>query len=612
MEHWDTTHDQESSSQTNREDRPQPTSLRSCSIHVPVIRASSGRSDRIGTIRIVGALEDFGPTPMATSREERQLVPDVMANISRWNAALAIDDVSAQSPVDLDRTTRTEVAAEVREKTQPPSKPPTPPPDIPTIATDTELRVRLEQDKAVWQREQQLAQLEWKRQALAVEHHRMDELEEEWARREEERAELLRSAQREYEQLERQLRTALANVEKRERRLNLAEAALEREQRTQREDVDVLRKRLASEQAHTTTLASNQRQALEQRVAQLESQLAAAESRAREVERDYTEYRQQQRKVPETRLREEISSLKGEIADLERQKAAEERAKAEAVANADRLRAQVEQLSVLVREERKKQEIQAVDELEKLRLKYLAREEKFVLDGDRDELRAIKKQLDELRGLHARATATTRNTKSPSRTSRRSAQSPTQRRPKNHQRARRTIEQRASSIDGARWRNDVDGDDAEVSVAAFSHSTPSPSNGRRIRGSACASDWDEVLSTNGTGSPISKAGRRDLGSPNSHGSALEEELAFEDDGELSSEHSSSSSDRHVQDRSEYASPRQHTPAIAPVPTTAAEQELKRLQRERELLLASGTYNGQSYLVRELDRLIAGVRGKMRL
>lgn len=35
--------------------------------------------------------------------------------------------------------------------------------------------------------------------------------------------------------------------------------------------------------------------------------------------------------------------------------------------------------------------------MEQLRLEYLAREERFILDGDRNELRTIKQELDELR-----------------------------------------------------------------------------------------------------------------------------------------------------------------------------------------------------------------------
>lgn len=38
--------------------------------------------------------------------------------------------------------------------------------------------------------------------------------------------------------------------------------------------------------------------------------------------------------------------------------------------------------------------------MEQLRLEYLAREERFMLDGDRNELRTIKQELDELRFVY--------------------------------------------------------------------------------------------------------------------------------------------------------------------------------------------------------------------
>lgn len=38
--------------------------------------------------------------------------------------------------------------------------------------------------------------------------------------------------------------------------------------------------------------------------------------------------------------------------------------------------------------------------MEQLRLEYLAREERFMLDGDRNELRNMKQELDELRCVY--------------------------------------------------------------------------------------------------------------------------------------------------------------------------------------------------------------------
>lgn len=181
----------------------------------------------------------------------------------------------------------------------------------------------------------------------------MDELEEEWARREEERSNLLKSAQEEYQRLEQTLRKSLADLETRERRLTVAEAALQREQEAKRDENESLQRRLKSEQSHTLSLAKKQTEAYERRISLLESQLSDAERRAKQVETDFAEYRQQQRKLPESRLREEIAALKGSVAELEKQKMVKERECEVAQANVQKMKAQLEHVSSLLAQEKK-------------------------------------------------------------------------------------------------------------------------------------------------------------------------------------------------------------------------------------------------------------------
>ena len=60
------------------------------------------------------------------------------------------------------------------------------------------------------------------------------------------------------------------------------------------------------------------------------------------------------------------------------------------------------QLGRLVRElqaVRREQRLVAERNMEQLRLQYIAREERYVLDGDRQELRSIKNELDDLKRL---------------------------------------------------------------------------------------------------------------------------------------------------------------------------------------------------------------------
>ena len=54
-------------------------------------------------------------------------------------------------------------------------------------------------------------------------------------------------------------------------------------------------------------------------------------------------------------------------------------------------------LALALKREREKSSTLARQELEQLRLEFLAREERYVLDGDRDELRTIRHELANLR-----------------------------------------------------------------------------------------------------------------------------------------------------------------------------------------------------------------------
>ena len=58
---------------------------------------------------------------------------------------------------------------------------------------------------------------------------------------------------------------------------------------------------------------------------------------------------------------------------------------------------QQQKLAKALVQQRRAQEEKTNKDLNSLRLKYLAREEKYMLDGDRDELRTIRRQLEELR-----------------------------------------------------------------------------------------------------------------------------------------------------------------------------------------------------------------------
>lgn len=129
---------------------------------------------------------------------------------------------------------------------------------------------------------------------------------------------MIKSAQAEYRKLERKLRHALAQVEVRERKLSIAETEAERAAKMGMEDLQVLQRRIRTESKHSITMAEQKASNLELRVKELEDQLHKAHGQSRKVENEYAEYRVQQRRTPESALRDEIALLRGKIGELVR------------------------------------------------------------------------------------------------------------------------------------------------------------------------------------------------------------------------------------------------------------------------------------------------------
>ena len=108
-------------------------------------------------------------------------------------------------------------------------------------------------------------------------------------------------------------------------------------------------------------------------------------------------YRDEQRRAPEAVLRSTIARLKGEKAEAEA-RAERERADKEVVLREKAIASErVERLAYELKRLRREQRVKAERGVEQLRLQYLAREERLVLDGDRQQLADIKRDLDAIR-----------------------------------------------------------------------------------------------------------------------------------------------------------------------------------------------------------------------
>ncbi|XP_030368606.1 centrosomal protein of 120 kDa isoform X3 [Strigops habroptila] len=232
----------------------------------------------------------------------------------------------------------------------------------------------------------------------------MQVLAEEWKKREREREALVKKKVAEYTVLEEQLQKTLRDLDKRERQLFSAESELqtvkkelqaEHERKLQELQDSVRRAR--EECAHQVELERSKIKQLEEDKLRLQQQLNEAENKHKILEKEFQQYKDQQSSKPEIKLQSEINLLTLEKVELERK--LESATKSKLHYKQQWTRALKELARIKQREQEnavahlKKQQ----QELEHMRLRYLAAEEKELEKTDRQELEDIRNELNRLK-----------------------------------------------------------------------------------------------------------------------------------------------------------------------------------------------------------------------
>ncbi|NWZ31193.1 CE120 protein, partial [Asarcornis scutulata] len=232
----------------------------------------------------------------------------------------------------------------------------------------------------------------------------MQALAEEWKKRDREREALVKKKVAEYTVLEEQLQKTLRDLDKRERHLFSAESELQRvkkelqaeHERNKQELQDSVR-RAREECAHQIELERSKIKQMEEDKLRLQQQLYEAENKHKILEKEFQQYKEQQSSKPEIQLQSEINLLTVEKVELERKLESATKSKlhykqqwAKALKELARLK-QREQESAMAH--LKKQQ----KELEHMRLRYLAAEEKELGKTDRQELEDIRNELNRLK-----------------------------------------------------------------------------------------------------------------------------------------------------------------------------------------------------------------------
>ncbi|XP_053910877.1 centrosomal protein of 120 kDa [Cuculus canorus] len=232
----------------------------------------------------------------------------------------------------------------------------------------------------------------------------MQAIAEEWKKRDRERESLVKKKVVEYTVLEEQLHKTLRHLEKREQQLFSAESELQRvkkelqaeyEQNLQELQDSVRRAR--EECAHQVELERSKIKQLEEDKLRLHQQLYEAENKHKILEKEFQQYKEQRSSKPEIQLQSEINLLTLEKVELERKLESATKSKlhykqqwTRALKELGRLK-QREQENAVAHLKKQKQE------LEHMRLRYLAAEEKELGKTDRQELEDIRNELNRLK-----------------------------------------------------------------------------------------------------------------------------------------------------------------------------------------------------------------------
>jgi len=215
------------------------------------------------------------------------------------------------------------------------------------------------------------------------------------------RSEDLRRTHDDIAKLEMKLRNAVDSIEEKKLRLQASEEQVSLRLAQKTAELQLLQRRVRDEAKMKIETEAQRAEGLQHQLDDMKAMYERVHERAQNLDSDFEAYRQQVRSVPDTQLREDLVSLKARYSDGLAQIERERSLTSEAEIEKEHYRAQMHRLALALKTERDRSSDVARQELEQLRLEFLAREERYILDGDRAALGDIRKEIDQLRKISA-------------------------------------------------------------------------------------------------------------------------------------------------------------------------------------------------------------------
>jgi hypothetical protein len=268
-------------------------------------------------------------------------------------------------------------------------------------------RLKLEAEAAVseWQRSREIewlaakakAESDWRKDESEREEKKMIAMEGAWAEREAERQAILVEAQERVRDVESRVRKLLSGAE-----LKMKEAERTKEDamkllENQKLDLAAMQRRVREDGEHAMSQARAREAAVERRVHDAEAESYRLRETVKMLEIEAIEAKRRESTSPETGLRDAMAIATAEVEQMRKEVEKKDVERKEMETMRDTALIQVLRLAKEVGRLRDQIEAQKLVEAEKLRVIYLVGEERLVLDGDRERLREIKREVDNVR-----------------------------------------------------------------------------------------------------------------------------------------------------------------------------------------------------------------------
>ena len=251
-----------------------------------------------------------------------------------------------------------------------------PPQPLDRVGLSEGERIALEKLKSDWDVYRMASEVQWRNNLKDREMQMRVKLESESSHSLAERADDLRRAQEEAGRLEVRLRGAIDEAERQKSQLRLREEQMQMTLAQKTSELQLLQRRVRDEAKARIDAEVQKSVSLESQITVQKQQIERYEKRVKDVEKDYESFRAHSRGTPESILREELSRIKGQLSESRAEVERERRIKSEAMLEKEHYRAQMHRLAVALKREREKSSASARQDLDQLRLEFLAREER--------------------------------------------------------------------------------------------------------------------------------------------------------------------------------------------------------------------------------------------